>query len=151
MTITGGTALSQGRDRPDAEGRRDVRRRGPQAARDRRGPQPADNLVYQVDKALEEYGDKVPAERARGGAEANDDVKEALKGEDVDRIKSGDRVAQQAFQRIGQAMYSQQQAAGGGRSRRRPGAAGGPRGPGGVDSRRRGRRRGRDRGRGGAS
>ena len=44
---------------------------------------------------------------------ANDAVKEALKGEDVDRIKSTTQELMEAFQRIGQAMYSQQQAAGG--------------------------------------
>ena len=40
MTITGGTALVQGRGRADGGGRREVRGRGPRAARDRRGPQP---------------------------------------------------------------------------------------------------------------
>ena len=40
MTITGGSALPQGRHRPDDEGRRAVRRGGPQAPRGGRGPQP---------------------------------------------------------------------------------------------------------------
>ena len=40
MTISGGSALSQGRDRPDGQGRRAVRRGGRQASRGRRGPQP---------------------------------------------------------------------------------------------------------------
>ncbi len=40
MTITGGTALGQRRDRPHGEGRRTVRRRGPAATRDGGDPQP---------------------------------------------------------------------------------------------------------------
>ena len=40
MTISGGSALSQGRHRPDGQGGRAVRRGGRQASRGRRGPQP---------------------------------------------------------------------------------------------------------------
>ena len=40
MTISGGSALSQGRDRPDGQGGRAVRRGGRQASRGGRGPQP---------------------------------------------------------------------------------------------------------------
>jgi len=68
----------------------------------------ADQLTYQVDKALVEYGDKVPAEEREAVVQANDEVKEALKGDDVERIKSSTDALMQAFQRIGQAMYSQQ-------------------------------------------
>jgi molecular chaperone DnaK len=41
---------------------------------------------------------------------ANAELKEALKGEDVDRIKRATETAMAAFQKIGQAMYAQQQA-----------------------------------------
>ena len=71
----------------------------------------ADNLSYQVDKAIEEYGDKVPSEEREAVQKANEDVKEALKGDDVERITSATETLTQAFQRIGQAMYSQQQQA----------------------------------------
>jgi molecular chaperone DnaK len=111
MTITGGTAL--GRDeidrmQKDAEtfAAEDHKRREAAEARNH-----ADNLSYQVDKALEEYGDKVPAEEREAVQKANEDVKEALKGDDIDRIKSATESLGQAFQRIGQAMYSQQQQA----------------------------------------
>ena len=70
----------------------------------------ADSLTYQVDKALVEYGDKVPAEEKDAVTKANDEVKEALKGDDVERIKQATDALMQAFQRIGQAMYSQQAA-----------------------------------------
>ena len=114
MTITGGTAL--GKDEIDrmvqeAEKFANEDRKRREAAEARNN---ADQLVYQVDKALVEYGDKVPAEEREAVSRANDDVKEALKGDDVDRIKSTTDALMQAFQRIGQAMYAQQQAAGGG-------------------------------------
>jgi molecular chaperone DnaK len=111
MTITGGTALGKDeidRMQKDAEtfAAEDHKRREAAEARNH-----ADNLSYQVDKALEEYGDKVPAEEREAVQKANEDVKEALKGEDIDRIKSATESLGQAFQRIGQAMYSQQQQA----------------------------------------
>src|SRR5262249_18850700 len=67
-------------------------------------------LPYQVDKALADYGDKVPAEEREAVTKANDEVKEALKGDDLDRIRASTEALMQAFQRIGQAMYAQQQA-----------------------------------------
>ena len=54
MTITGGTALAKDDIDRMVPGRREVRGGGPRAARGRRGPQPADHLSYQVDKALAE-------------------------------------------------------------------------------------------------
>jgi molecular chaperone DnaK len=110
MTITGGTALSKDeidRMQKDAEAfaAEDHRRREAAEARNT-----ADNLTYQVDKALVEYGDKVPAEDRDAVTKANDELKEALKGEDLEAIKSKTDALMQAFQRIGQAMYQQQQA-----------------------------------------
>jgi molecular chaperone DnaK len=111
MTITGGTALGKDeidRMMKDAEkfAEEDRKRRETAEARNA-----ADQLTYQVDKALVEYGDKIPADDREAVTKANDDLKEALKGEDVDRIRSQTETLMQAFQRIGQAMYAQQQAA----------------------------------------
>src|SRR5437660_1574985 len=88
MTITGGTALSKDdidKMQKDAEqfAAEDHRRREAAEARNA-----ADQLVYQVDKALVEYGDKVPAEDRDAVSRANDELKEALKGEDVEAIRS---------------------------------------------------------------
>jgi molecular chaperone DnaK len=110
MTITGGTALSKEEiDRMQKEAEtfaaEDHKRREMAEARNT-----ADNLTYQVDKALIEYGDKVPEGDREAVIKANDEVKEALKGDDVERIKSTTEALMQAFQRIGQAMYAQQQA-----------------------------------------
>jgi molecular chaperone DnaK len=122
MTITGGTALAKDEiDRmvKDSEkfAEEDHRRREAAEARNN-----ADQLTYQVDKALVEYGDKVPADDREAVTKANDELKEALKGEDVDKIKAATETLLQAFQRIGQAMYAQQQAAAGGGQE----ASGGP-------------------------
>jgi molecular chaperone DnaK len=121
MTITGGTALSkEDIDRMVVEAEKfaaeDHKRREAAEARNQ-----GDQLAYQVDKALEEWGDKVSADQRAELVKANDELKEALKGEDVDRIKSASDAVMQRYQAIGQAMYQnvqaeagqQQQAAGG--------------------------------------
>src|SRR6266496_3152647 len=111
MTITGGTALSKDdidRMQRDAQqfAAEDHRRREAAEARNR-----GESLTYEVEKALQDYGDKVPAEEREAVAKANDEAKEALKGDDVERIKTATDALMQAFQRIGQAMYSAQAAA----------------------------------------
>src|ERR671936_2959727 len=88
MQITGGTALSKeeiDRMQRDAEAfaAEDHKRREAAEARNA-----ADQLTYQVDKALVEYGDKVPAEDRDAVTQANDQLKEALKGEDVEAIRA---------------------------------------------------------------
>ena len=68
---------------------------------------PADQLTYQVDKALVDYGDKVPQAERDALSAANDAAKEALKGDDLDRIKATTDELMQVYQRVGQAMYAQ--------------------------------------------
>jgi molecular chaperone DnaK len=74
----------------------------------------ADNLAYQAEKTLNELGDKVEQSDREAVEKAVADVKEALKGEDIDRIKSTTETLMQAFQKVGQSVYAQQQAASGG-------------------------------------
>jgi molecular chaperone DnaK len=114
MTITGGTAL--GKDEidsmmQDAEkfAEEDHKRREAAEARNL-----GDNLVYQVEKFLAENPDKITADDKDAAQKGVEDVKEALKGDDVEAIKSKTDALMQVFQRIGQAMYQQQAAAGGG-------------------------------------
>jgi len=107
MTITGGTALSKDEiDRMMADAEKfaseDHARREAAEARNA-----GDQLSYQVDKSLEEWGDKVPETDRDELRKLNDDLKEALKGEDVDRIKGGTEAVLSKFQSIGQAMYQQ--------------------------------------------
>jgi len=110
MTITGGTALSKediDRMIRDAEkfAAEDHRRREAAEARNA-----ADQLSYQVDKALSEWGDKVSQGDRDELKKVNDELKEALKGEDMDKIKAATDATMQVFQRIGQAMYQHAQA-----------------------------------------
>ncbi len=110
MTITGGTALSKediDRMVKDAErfAAEDHRRREAAEARNA-----ADQLSYQVDKALQEWGEKVPEADRNELTKANDELKEVLKGEDVDAMKSATDHLMQVFQRVGQAMYQNVQA-----------------------------------------
>jgi len=112
MTITGGTALSKddiARMVTEAEkfASEDHLRREAAEARNA-----GDQLSYQVDKSLEEWGDKVPESDREQLKKLNEELKEALKGEDVDKIKSSTDAVMTAFSGIGQAMYQQAAAAG---------------------------------------
>ncbi|MGH2656644.1 MAG: molecular chaperone DnaK [Actinomycetota bacterium] len=108
MTITGGTAL--GKDEIDrmmqeAEKFADEDRKRREAAEVRNN---ADNLVYQAEKTLAELGDKVSADDQGQVEKDIEAVKEALKGDDTERIKSVTDALMQSFQRVGQAVYQQQ-------------------------------------------
>jgi molecular chaperone DnaK len=110
MTITGGTALSKDdidRMVTDAEkfAAEDHQRREAAEARNQ-----ADQLTYQVDKSLEEWGDKVPEADRDELKRLNDELKEALKGQDDDKVKPASEALMQKFSSIGQAMYQNVQA-----------------------------------------
>ena len=112
MTITGGTALSkEDIDRMVTEAEKfaseDHQRREAAEARNA-----GDQLSYQVGKSLEEWGDKVPESDREQLKKLNEELKEALKGDDVDKIKSSTEAVMTTFSSIGQAMYQQTAAAG---------------------------------------
>jgi molecular chaperone DnaK len=107
MTITGGTALSRDEiDRMVADAEKfaseDHRRREAAEARNA-----GDQLAYQVDSSLEEWGDKVVEADREELKKLNEELKESLKSEDVDRIKAGTDAVMHKFQSIGQSMYQQ--------------------------------------------
>jgi molecular chaperone DnaK len=109
MTITGGTAL--GKDEIDrmmqeAEKFAEEDRQRREAAEVRNT---ADNLAYQAEKTLGELGDKAPADQKAEVEKDVAEVKEALKGDDTDRIKAATDKLMQSFQSVGQAVYQQQQ------------------------------------------
>ncbi|HXJ62145.1 MAG TPA: Hsp70 family protein, partial [Actinomycetota bacterium] len=127
MTITGGTALGKDdidRMMKEAESFAEEDRKRREAAEARNT---ADNLSYQVDKALADYGDKIPSGEKDDLIKANDEVKEALKGEDGEAIKVAADRLMEAYQKVGPAMYQAQQATGAGASEQS--AAGEPGGP----------------------
>lgn len=67
----------------------------------------ADSMVYQSEKALKDLGDKVSAEdKSKIEAEINS-VKEALKGDDTEKIKSATESLTQAFYDVSSKVYQQ--------------------------------------------
>ncbi len=110
MTITGGTALSKEeieRMIKDAERFAAEDRRRREAAEARNA---ADQLTYQVDRSLQEWGDKVPPADREELKKLSDELKELLKGDDVEKIKAGTDALMRKFQAVGQAMYQHVQA-----------------------------------------
>jgi molecular chaperone DnaK len=70
-----------------------------------------DSVVFQTEKALKEHGDKVSQEERGAIENALSDLKDALKGDDVARIKSATDKALEASQKLGEAIYKASQAA----------------------------------------
>ncbi|MBP1758932.1 MAG: molecular chaperone DnaK [Firmicutes bacterium] len=69
----------------------------------------ADQMVYQSEKALEDMGDKLSAaDKSNLETEINK-VKEALKGQDVDRIKTSSEELTKAFYAVSEKLYQQPQ------------------------------------------
>jgi molecular chaperone DnaK len=113
MTITGGTALSKDeveRMVSDAEkfAAEDHRRREAADARNQ-----ADQVAYQIDRFVQENGDKIADSDKADLAKANDELKDVLKDEsaEAETLRSAAEAAMQVFQRVGQAMVQQQQQA----------------------------------------
>jgi len=74
----------------------------------------ADNTAYAAEKALREFGDKVPAE-VKSDIEAKvAEVRTAAQGDDLDKIKSATDELGQAIQKIGASVYEQNPTAGSG-------------------------------------
>jgi len=84
----------------------------------------ADNLIYSTEKSMNDLGDKVPEEDKTKITAAIEALKEALKGTDVEAIKSKSEELKQAAYKLAEEAYKQQQAAGGAEGA--PGAGPGP-------------------------
>jgi molecular chaperone DnaK len=67
-----------------------------------------DNLAYQTEKTLRELGDKVAASERQNIESKIADLREAIKGEDVNRIKHLSEDIQNAFYALSQQLYAQQ-------------------------------------------
>ena len=72
----------------------------------------ADSLVYQTEKTLKDMGDKVTAQDKEAIEKASNELKEALKGDNVDDIKKKTEALKQASYKIAEEMYKQQAAQG---------------------------------------
>ncbi|MGB9639655.1 MAG: molecular chaperone DnaK [Anaerolineales bacterium] len=68
----------------------------------------ADNLAYQTEKTLKELGDKVPAAERESIQQKINDLRSAIKGDDMQRIKSLSDDLQNAFHALSQQLYAHQ-------------------------------------------
>ncbi len=73
----------------------------------------ADSLIFQTEKQLSEFGDKIPADKRAAIDTALAQLKEAHKNQDVTAIQSTTKTLNDAFMAAGQDIYNAQQAAGG--------------------------------------
>jgi len=118
MTITGGSAL------PKEEIERMMREAQEHAEEDRRRREDAETrnmaeqLQWQTEKFLAESGDKLPADAREKLNEALGELRSALGGSDIAKIKSAHEKLAQVSQQAGAALYAQQagQANAGGQS-----------------------------------
>jgi molecular chaperone DnaK len=69
----------------------------------------ADSMIHSAEKNLKEYGDKV-SEQEKTAIEADlKSLKEAVAGDDLEKIKSGLEALTQSSMKLGEAMYKEQQ------------------------------------------
>lgn len=71
----------------------------------------ADTLIFQTEKQLQEFGDKVPADKKAPIEEALGELKEAHKAQDMDKIESATQKLNTAWQAASQDMYQASQGA----------------------------------------
>jgi molecular chaperone DnaK len=121
MQITGGSAL--GKEDIDkmireAEAHAEADRKRREAVELRNE---ADNLVYRTEKLLSENADKITDDVKQPVEEAIAELKTALEGEDIDKVKAAVDKLNSTSAQLGQAMYAAAQAA-----QQAPSEAGGP-------------------------
>ncbi|MEA1876665.1 MAG: molecular chaperone DnaK [Bacteroidota bacterium] len=71
----------------------------------------ADGLIFQTEKQLKEFGDKLPAEKKKPIEDALAKLKEAYKSQDLDAIEQASNDLNQVFQAASEEMYKQGQQA----------------------------------------
>jgi molecular chaperone DnaK len=122
MTITGGSALPKDdieRMMRDAQDHADEDKRRRDEAETRNL---AEQLQWQTEKFLAESGDKLPAEAKDEINEALGELRSALGGTDLDKVKAAHEKLATASQKAGSLLYAQNSAAPG--ADEQPGAAG---------------------------
>ena len=78
----------------------------------------ADTVLYTTEKALKEHGDKISPDERLAVDRSLGEMKEALKGDDVEKIKKAKEALIEVSQKLGEAVYKASQA------KANPGAAG---------------------------
>ncbi|BFU48110.1 molecular chaperone DnaK [Krasilnikovia sp. MM14-A1004] len=136
MTITGGSALPKDdieRMMRDAQDHADEDKKRREDAETRNL---AEQLQWQTEKFLAESGDKLPEDTKGKISDALGDLRSALGGTDIDKIKSAHEELAKVSQEAGSLLYAQQSeqgaegAAGAGGAQDGPGAGAGAAGPG---------------------
>jgi len=105
MTITGQSAMSKEdieRMVRDAEAHAEDDRRRKEEAEVRNN---ADSLVYQTEKVLREHGDKITGSEKDAVESALAELKTAIEGDDVDRIRRSTEALMTASQSFSQKLY----------------------------------------------
>jgi molecular chaperone DnaK len=113
MTITGQSSLAKDdieRMVKDAEAHAEEDRRRREEAEVRNN---GDTLVYQTEKVLREQGDKVTGSEKEAVETALSELKEALAGDDVDRIRRGTEALMTASQTFSARLYEAASQSGG--------------------------------------
>jgi molecular chaperone DnaK len=110
ITITASSGLTKdeiGRMKKEAESHaaEDAQHREEIEARNQ-----ADSLVYSTERTLREHGDKISAEDKQKIEAALGEAREALKGDDMGRIKQAQEELSRAAHRLAEAMYREAQA-----------------------------------------
>jgi molecular chaperone DnaK len=67
----------------------------------------ADAVVYQTEKALKDHGDKISQDERLNIERSINDLKEALKGDDTERIKKAKEATVAASQKLGEIIYKE--------------------------------------------
>src|SRR5437899_662596 len=80
-----------------------------------------DTMAYSIEKTLKDLGDKVPADTKKDVEEKLAALRDALKTDDVERIKSATEALRAASTKIGEVMYQQEQAQQQGEQQSQPG------------------------------
>ncbi len=81
-----------------------------------------DSTVYNTEKMLRDHGDKIPAADKQATETALGELREALKTDDLDRIRKAQEAVTQASHKLAEAMYREAQA----QSQAQPGGEAGP-------------------------
>ena len=112
MTITGGSALPKEEiDQmiKDAEAHEADDKKRKEDAETRNN---AENFAYQTEKLVNDNKDKLSDDVAKSVTDAINELKDALKGDDIEKIKAAQEKLMTEAQKIGQALYAQQGAEG---------------------------------------
>ena len=110
VTITGGSSL------PKEDIDRMVREAEEHAAEDKKRREEADTrnqaeqTVYSTEKLLKDEADKISEETREAVQKDVDAVKEALKGDDIEAVKTAMATLSESGMKIGQEIYAKQQA-----------------------------------------